>query len=214
MWLHKTLSGEPMQRTLTALLLFLFTLPAWAQSIPGTFNRMQPRRDVDLYSIPQIITPQISFGSALNPPVLSIGQEVVVSTPTGTYDPSLLTEEPETTSEESEPAHWPQRRMRPVRMARFDYVVAPTEGVNPGEGESLGAAADSMRKGPPPTHHTYTNQDIDRLNQSAPGNFTTPSAKPQQQPAQPPSNVQPQRQQLQQNQRSPFATQLTADADE
>lgn len=203
-----------MQRTLTALLLFLFTSPVWAQSIPGTFTRVQPRRDIDLYSIPLITTPQISFGSALNPPVLSIGQEVVVSTPTGTYDPSLLTREPEATSEESEPAYWPPRRMRPVRMARFEYVVAPTEGPNPAqsEEESLGETADSMRKGPPPTKHTYTNQDIDRLNQSAPGNFTTPSAKPQEQPAQPPSNVQPQKQQLQQNQRSPFATQLTADA--
>lgn len=208
-----------MQRTLTALLLFLFTLPAWAQSIPGTFTRMQPRRDVDLYSIPLITTPQISFGSALNPPVLSVGQEVVVSTPTGTYDPSLLTREPEEISEESEPAYSEpsyRPRIRHVRMARFDYVVAPTEGVEPGqsEGESLGTAADSMRKGPPPTQHTYTNQDIDRLNQSAPGNFTTPSAKPQEQPAQPPSNVQPQNEQLQRNQHSPFATQLTADANE
>lgn len=142
-----------MQRTLTALLLFLFTLPAWSQSIPGTFTRTQPRRDIDLYSIPLITTPQISFGSALTPPVLSIGQEVVVSTPTGTYDPSLLTQQSDTASEDSETAYWPQRRMRPVRMARFDYVVAPTEGVNPGEsgGESLGATADSMRKGPPPT---------------------------------------------------------------
>ncbi len=103
-----------------------------------------------------------------------------------------------------------------MRMARFDYVVAPTEGVSPGgsEGESLGAAADSMRKGPPPTQHTYTNQDIDRLNQSTPGNFTSPTAKPQQEPVQPPSNVQPQKQQLEQNQHSPFATQLTASADE
>jgi len=205
-----------MQRTLTALLLFLFTVPAWAQNIPGTFTRMQSRQDVDLYSIPLITTPQISFGSALTPPVLSIGQEIVVSTPTGTYDPSLLTQEqePEATSENSEPAYWPQRRMRPARMARFDYVVAPTDGVNPGEseGESLGAAADSMRKGPPPTQHTYTNQDIDRLNQSAPGNFTSPAAKPQQQPVQP--NVQPQKEQLQPNQHSPFATQLTASADE
>ncbi|HEU5404054.1 MAG TPA: hypothetical protein VFU86_22050 [Terriglobales bacterium] len=205
-----------MQRTLTALLLFLFTLPAWAQSIPGTFTRMQPRRDVDLYSIPMITTPQISFGSALTPPVLSIGQEVVVSTPTGTYDPSLLTQEQESSSEEPEPGYWPRERMRHVKMARFDYVVAPTEGVNPGEleGESLGAAADSMRKGPPPTKHTYTNQDIDRLNQSAPGNFTSPTAKPQEEPAQPPTNVQPQKQQLQQNQHSPFAPQMTAEMTE
>ncbi len=209
-----------MQRTLTALLLFLFTLPAWAQSIPGTFTRVQPRRDVDLYSIPMITTPQISFGSALTPPVLSIGQEVVVSTPTGTYDPSLLTqgqEEAESaTPENSEPAYWTRARMHHVKMAHFDYVVAPTEGVNPAqsETESLGAAADSMRKGPPPTQHTYTNQDIDRLNQSAPGNFTSPAAKPEQQPAQPPSNVQPQNEQLRQNQHSPFAPQLTASADE
>ena len=99
-------------------------------------------------------------------------------------------------------------------MARFDYVVAPTEGVNPGESEveSLGATADSIRKGPPPTQHTYTNQDIDRLNNSN-GNFSTPAAKPEQQP-QPPSNVQPQKQQLDQNRHSPFAPQLTADADE
>ncbi len=207
-----------MQRTLTALLLFLFTVPAWAQApIPGTFTRTQSRRDIDLYSIPLITTPQISFGSGLTPPVLSIGQEIVVSTPTGSYDPSLLTTQvSETTAEESEPAYWPQRRMRPARMAHFDYVVAPTDGVNPGESESqsLGAAADSMRKGPPPTKHTYTNQDIDRLNQSAPGNFTTPTDKPQQEPGQPPSNVQPQRQQLQPNQQSPFATQLTADIGE
>jgi hypothetical protein len=213
-----------MQRTLTTLLLFLFTLPAWAQSIPGTFTRMQPHRDIDLYSIPLITTPQISFGSALTPPVLSIGQEIVVSTPTGTYDPSLLTqgqEESETAvPEDSEPAYWPNRpRMHHAKMARFDYVVAPTEGANPGqsEAESLGTTADSIRKGPPPTQHTYTNQDIDRLNQSAPGNFTSPAAKPQQ-PAQPtpniPPNVQPQKEELQQNQHSPFATQLTASADE
>jgi hypothetical protein len=205
-----------MQRTLTALLLFLFTLPAWAQApIPGTFTRMQPRRDVDLYSVPVINTPQISFGSALTPPVVSLRQEIVVSTPTGTYDPSLLTREPRETSEESESTYWPHERIRPVRMARFDYVVAPTEGVNPGEseGESLGTAADSMRKGPPPTQHTYTNQDIDRLNNSN-GNFSTPAAKPQQQPEQPPSNVRPQNDQLRQNQHSPFATQLTADLDD
>lgn len=210
-----------MQRTLTALLLFLFALPTWAQSIPGTFTRMQARRDIDLYSIPVITTPQIAFGSALTPPVLSIGQQIVVSTPTGTYDPSLLTQgqqETETAvSEDSEQAYWPNRpRMRRVQMARFDYVVAPTEGAGPGqsETESLGAAADSMRKGPPPTQHTYTNQDIDRMNQSSPGNFTSPAAKPQQQPAQPIPNVQPQKDESPQNQHSPFATQLTASADE
>ncbi|MDT8068064.1 MAG: hypothetical protein ROO76_07840 [Terriglobia bacterium] len=204
-----------MQRTLTALLLFLFTLPAWAQSIPGTFNRMPPRRDVDLYSVPVITTPQISFGSGLTPPVISLGQEQVVSTPTGTYPPSLLLQQGESYEENQQPNSWPYARLRPVRMARFDFVVAPTEGVGPArsETESLGEAADSMRKGPPPTQHTYTNQDIDRLNNSN-QNFSTPSAKPQEQPAQPPSNVQPQKQQLQENQRSPFAPQLTADADE
>lgn len=203
-----------MQRTLTALLLFLFTLPAWSQSIPGTFNRMPPRRDVDLYSVPVITTPQISFGSGLTPPVVSLGQELVVSTPTGTYPPSLVLQQGESNEENREPGRWPRAHLRPEHI-RFDYVVAPTEGVNPAqsETESLGEAADSMRKGPPPTQHTYTNQDIDRLNNSN-QNFSTPSAKPQEQPAQPPSNVQPQKQQLQQNQRTPFAPQLTADADE
>jgi hypothetical protein len=210
-----------MQRTLTALLLFLFTLPAWAQApIPGTFTRMQPRRDIDLYSVPVITTPQISFGSALTPPVVSLRQEIVVSTPTGAYDPSLLTRVPEpeetSTSEESEQVYGPHQRVRPVRMARFDYVVAPEEGLNPGESEaeSLGTAADSMRKGPPPAQHTYTNQDIDRLNQSAPGSFTSPAAKPQQEQTQPPSNVQPQNEQVRPSQRSPFVTQLTANLDD
>jgi hypothetical protein len=202
-----------MQRTLTALVLFLFTLPAWAQApIPGTFNRMSPRRDIDLYSIPVITTPQINFGSALTPPVIVLGEEQVVSTPTGTYPPSLLTQGWQRNEGNREPERWPRSYMRP---AEFDYVVAPTEGPSPSqsETESLGEAADSMRKGPPPAQHTYTNQDIDRLNNSN-QNFSSPSAKPEEQPAQPPSNVPPQRQQLQEKQHSPFAPQLTADADE
>jgi hypothetical protein len=200
-----------MQRTLTALLLFLFTMPAWAQApIPGTFNRTQPLSNRDLYSIPLITTPQISFGSALTPPVIVTGQTMVVSSPHVEYNPSLLSN----AEEMAEPTYEARQGLNRVPVSPFEYVVAPNSGVAPGEmaseGESLGEAAAALRKGPPPTQHSFSNEDINRMNESSTGNFAMPAGKPQQQQQTPPANQAPQKNQSEQP-HSPFAPQLSAE---
>jgi hypothetical protein len=212
-----------MRRTLTALLLLLLTAPAWSQvTVPGTFNRPQPLRDTDLYMVPTLTTPQASLGSGLSAPVLITGQTMVVSSPQVAYG--------QATAEEAEnaPGGLPAEvalnepppgtaiRGRTMQVARFDYVIAPTAGFSPGEpGEeaSLGEMAAAMRKGPPPTQRSFTNDDILRMNQSSSGNFAMPAGKtPQAQPSPPPTPApNPPKNQSQEKPHSPFSPPLSAE---
>lgn len=205
-----------MQRTFIALLLFLFTLPVWAQApIPGTFNRTQPHPNTDLYAVPVITTPQISFGSGLTPPVVVTGQTTLVSSPRVEYEPSVISNQEN--ENEEQPAVAYSARLKPMRLAPFDFVVAPTDGVALGESSeeapSLAEQAAALRKGPPPTQRNFTNDDINRMNQSSGGNFAMPAgnAPQQEQPQAQPTNPKPPKDQSQDKPRSPFAPQVSAE---
>lgn len=203
-----------MQRTFLALLLFALTLPAWAQApIPGTFNRTQPRPNTDLYAGPVITTPQISFGSGLTPPVVVTGQTTLVSSPHVEYEPSMISNQE---NEEQPTMQAYSGRLKAMRLAPFDFVVAPTDGVALGESEegpSLAEQAAALRKGPPPTQRSFTNDDINRMNQSSSGNFAMPAGNPaqEQQPQAQPTNPKPPKDQSQEKPRSPFAPQVSAE---
>lgn len=179
-----------MQRVVFSLLLALGTVTAWAQTpIPGTFNSA-PAQSAMIAAGPILTPPMVSFGNGLTPPVVVNSQAAYVAVPHASEaEPSMVSTrtaaslqglgsnsaELSGTGTGSAPSN-----------SRFDYVIAPNSGVySGGEGvaaslgvgdTSLGQVAASLRKGPPPTQRTFTNEDIGRMNGVTNGNYTMPGA--------------------------------------
>lgn len=177
-----------MQRIAFSLLLALGAVTAWAQTpIPGTFNSA-PAQSTMIAAGPILTPPMVSFGSGLTPPIVVNSQAAYVAAPHASEaEPSMVSTRnaanfPSFANSGAEMSGLGTAPSRP----RFDYVIAPNSGVySGGEGVaaasgvgdvSLGQIAASMRKGPPPTQRTFTNEDIGRMNGVTNGNYTMPGA--------------------------------------
>ncbi len=186
-------------------LLILLCSVGWAQSaVPGTFSAPNTQSSVVIAG-PLLTPPSVSFGSGLT----SQGQTIMMSTPQGSPGyvspvngyvpmprPAVIAV--------AEPAN----AVVPGSPSRFDFIVAPSGFGNLGEvngsgvgDTNLGQIAASLRKGPPPTQRTFTNEDISRMNGVSGNNYQMPGASttqpqyPQQQRQQKPQTQQPQTQQ-------------------
>jgi hypothetical protein len=187
------------------LLFLLMVSTAWAQAtIPGTFNT-QAGQATAVVAGPILTPPIISFGSGLSAPTVINGQTAIVTGvpqgPAGTIStPGYVTGMngfvPMPTTPVIPVAYAgavPTQPAPPTQTARFDFIISirpvNSSGSEAADGavgdRSLGQLAASMRKGPPPTQHQYTNDDIARINSSnnkMPGGSTEQPPYPQQQP--------------------------------
>lgn len=193
-------------KRLGAALLFLFGVSsAWAQGpIPGTFN-VQAGQPGVVVSGPLLTPPLVSFGSGLTPPVVINGQVASAPESSGAF-PSMITigQRPGYVSTGSvfgiaaptNVASAAATQTQSQQPAYFDFVVAPNSGASSGGsgmasgigGTDLGHVAASLRKGPPPTQRSFSNDDIARMNGVTNNNYQMPGASteqpayPQQQP--------------------------------
>lgn len=191
-----------MQRFAIALLLLLAVSSMWAQTqIPGTFSA-QPPQPTAIVAGPILTPPEVSYGAGLfGSPAVVNGLAYVVTAPQPTYvEPSAIANTTRTLQNSGSNGTLGAGSLNTQTAAAgpgyFDYIVAPRSGGlagvesvagNVGD-PSLGQVAASLRKGPPPTQHLFTNDDIARLkgvtnnNYQMPGASTDQPAYPQQQP--------------------------------
>jgi hypothetical protein len=195
-----------MQRSFIALLLIFITAPVWAQNaIPGTFRTLPPQTTPD-YFTPVLTPPEVSFGSGVSGPVIVNRQSYAVTVPQGvSIEPSIAAQsEPITVAEAAANSRALNAHMR--EADRFDFIIAPGSGsLYSSDDQSLGELAASIRKGPAPTQHNFTNDDISRMNGTSNGNFAMPAnsaPKDDQQTAPKPPH---QKKDQTLNQHSPFA---------
>jgi hypothetical protein len=196
-----------MQRVWIVLLLIMIAAPVWAQSqIPGTFRVLPPQTTPSYYA-PLLTPPSVSFGSGVSGPVVVNQEPLTLVAPYGVpVDASGMAPEV-TVAEAAANSRAQSAQMRGAE--HFDFIVATGSTLSPsGEDQSLGELAASLRKGPPPTQRSFTNDDISRMNGASNGNFampagTPPAGQPQTQPA--PPQQPPKNQTEMKKQHSPFS---------
>lgn len=183
-----------MQRSTLTLLLLLLTATAWTQvPVPGTFTA-RPGSGTYVYGAPILTPPEASFGSGLTGPIVVNHVPIVVATPENVpVEPSAIAQSQDIATAAAEQG----AGAAPPRRVAFDYIVAPSSGIYAGAASgvgdrSLGQVAESMRKGPPPTQRSFTNDDILRMNSVSNGGFPMPSGAAPQPQTQPPPQTQPQ----------------------
>lgn len=193
-----------MQRYVILSVLLLGTL-AWGQSaMPGTFT--QPVQSTAVMAGPLLTPPVVSLGSGLTTPTIVTGQTMFVSAPQSNFAwPSASQQRTYagyvTPANGYVPMAAPMgisvigpaessltaRAAQTTGPARFDFIVAPRSTGIPGKihgsgvgDTNLGEFAAALRKGPPPTQRTFTNDDIARLNGVTNNNFQMPGVSTQQ----------------------------------
>lgn len=193
-------------------LVFLLCSFASAQSaVPGTFSA-QGTQPSAMAAGPLLTPPSVSYGSGLTPPTVVSGQTMLVSAPQSNMaEPSAVQQRvyagyvtpvngyvPMPTAGFMPVAPAGNVNAANVARARFDYIVAPSGSSDFGEASgtrvgdtSLGQLAASLRKGPPPTQRTFTNDDIARMNGVSGNNYQMPGASTTQ-PQYPQQQTQPQ----------------------
>ena len=190
-----------MRRTGLLLVLIGAGGMAFGQALPGTFTAQAPQPVTvvagPMYSAPLLTTPIVSFGSGLTPPVIVNGETTIMGAPR----PSAASASMYGAQQEFQATSGQAVSQSTAENQKFEYVIAPG-GSNTGEGASgvgstdLGEKAAAMRKGPPPTQRTFTNQDIERMHSGS--NYPMPNENVA------PANPTAQPQQTQQEKRSPF----------
>lgn len=199
-----------MRRTGLLLVLIGAGGVAFGQALPGTFTAQAPQPVTvvagPMYSAPLLTTPIVSFGSGLTPPVIVNGETTIMGAPRPSAAAASMYQQ------EAQGASGQAVSQNPAENQKFEYVIAPSGGTN-GEVSSgvgttdLGEKAAAMRKGPPPTQRTFTNQDIERMHSSS--NYPMPNENAAPANSNEPNNVAPANptarpQQAPQEKRSPF----------
>jgi hypothetical protein len=184
--------------------------------MPGTFT--QPVQSSAVLAGPLLTPPVVSLGSGLTPPTVINGQTTFLSAPLSNLASSSAFQQ-RTYAGYVTPTNgyvpMPTPMALPIgslgektndsqaaqasKPVQFDFVVAPkSSGISGGLKDTgvgdtnLGELAATLRKGPPPTQRTFTNDDIARLNGVINNNFQMPAAStqqpsyPRQQPAEQP----------------------------